>query len=259
MNKLDIKKILKTAQKGLSKHSPKILTGLGIAGMGTTVVLAVKATPKAMQLIEEKKREEKVDDLSPAVIIKTAYKPYIPAVILGVTSTICLIGANTVSTRRTAALATVYKVTENTLNEYKDKITEIVGEEKAKEIKQTVINEKHGLQPAAMTQVVLSDDNEVRIIDNSTGQEKVVNYNRIKEVENEINSMLIDDGYASTGDYYDLMGLESTSLGSKLGWRVENGKLRLETYPAVNKKGLPVLIVDFSIEPEYYFDYVAKR
>ena len=42
--------LLKTSIK---KHSPEILTGIGIAGMITTTVMAVRATPKALILIEE--------------------------------------------------------------------------------------------------------------------------------------------------------------------------------------------------------------
>lgn len=42
---------MRTAVK---KHSPEILTGIGIAGMITTTVMAVRATPKALILIEEK-------------------------------------------------------------------------------------------------------------------------------------------------------------------------------------------------------------
>lgn len=49
-----IKKILVKAEK----NSPAILTGLGIAGGITTTVLAVKATPKALKLIEEAEKEK---------------------------------------------------------------------------------------------------------------------------------------------------------------------------------------------------------
>ena len=58
MNKSKISVILKDIRTGLSKHSPEILTGIGITGMITTVVLAVKATPKAINLIEEKKKDK---------------------------------------------------------------------------------------------------------------------------------------------------------------------------------------------------------
>ena len=46
--KLNVSKLCKDAKVMVSKRSPEILTGLGIAGMITTTVLAVKATPKAL-------------------------------------------------------------------------------------------------------------------------------------------------------------------------------------------------------------------
>ena len=55
---LNVTKVLKTVAIFGKKHMPEILTGIGIAGMVTTTVLAVKATPKALELIEEKKEEE---------------------------------------------------------------------------------------------------------------------------------------------------------------------------------------------------------
>ena len=55
MNKKDVTNFINSAKTALSKRSPEILTGLGIAGMITTTVLAVKATPKAISLLEEAK------------------------------------------------------------------------------------------------------------------------------------------------------------------------------------------------------------
>ena len=64
MSKAKPSKLLKNAQLWTTKHSPEILVGLGITGMVTTTVLAVKATPKALMLIEEKKKEEQVESLT---------------------------------------------------------------------------------------------------------------------------------------------------------------------------------------------------
>ena len=46
MKKPDFSRIAKSVKVGLHKHSPEILTGIGIAGMITTTVLAVRATPR---------------------------------------------------------------------------------------------------------------------------------------------------------------------------------------------------------------------
>ena len=59
MEKFNLSKVVKNVKAAASKHSPEILTGIGIAGMATTIVMAVKATPKALILIEEKKNKDK--------------------------------------------------------------------------------------------------------------------------------------------------------------------------------------------------------
>ena len=47
--------LIKNAKLFLSKRSPEILVGIGIAGMITAAVLAVRATPKALKLIKKEK------------------------------------------------------------------------------------------------------------------------------------------------------------------------------------------------------------
>ncbi len=93
-----IKKILVKAEK----NSPAILTGLGIAGGITTTVLAVKATPKALKLIEEAEKEKnkarKADEpnikLTTPEVIKAVWKPFLPVVAMGGASIACVIGTN---------------------------------------------------------------------------------------------------------------------------------------------------------------------
>ena len=64
MNKESIVNFFNGVRSTMDKHSPEILTGIGITGMITTTILAVKSTPKALELIEEsknKKEEETVE------------------------------------------------------------------------------------------------------------------------------------------------------------------------------------------------------
>ena len=55
MNK-NLSAITKNIGRKIKKHSPEILTGIGIAGMISATVMAVKATPKALKNIECEKR-----------------------------------------------------------------------------------------------------------------------------------------------------------------------------------------------------------
>ena len=112
MNKEAISKFARDVRTSLSRHSPAILMGIGIAGMVTTTVVAVKATPKALRLIEEKKQELDVESLTPVETVKATWKCYIPAAVTGAVSIACLIGSNSVNTKRNAALATAYKLSE---------------------------------------------------------------------------------------------------------------------------------------------------
>ena len=150
MNK-NVKQYFKMAKKVVQKKSPEILTGLGIAGMITTVVLAVKATPKALDLIDKEidnrngkleQEEPQINKLKPVETVKVAWKPYIPAVLLGGASVACLIGANTVSARRHAALYSAYELSKTAYNELNEKVTEVVGEKKVTEIKQKLAEDK---------------------------------------------------------------------------------------------------------------------
>lgn len=65
--------IIKSIRMATKKHSPEILTGIGIAGMITTTIMAVKATPKALILIEDKKDELEAEKLTPIETIKAAW------------------------------------------------------------------------------------------------------------------------------------------------------------------------------------------
>lgn len=119
MNKQVITNTLKSLQKTMRKHSPAILTGIGIAGMVATTVMAVRATPKALRMVDDKEIEDG-KRLTTSEIIKTTWKCYIPAAVTGVCSAACIIGASSISARRNAALVTAYTISETALKEYKD-------------------------------------------------------------------------------------------------------------------------------------------
>ena len=133
MPKSNISTIVRGAQLWMTKHSPEILTGFGIAGMITATVLAVGATPKALKLIERKKKElglSSEEKLTPVETVKAVWKPYVPAVVTTTVSAACLVGANSVNARRNAALAAAYHLSETALSEYREQVIETIGERK---------------------------------------------------------------------------------------------------------------------------------
>ena len=71
---MDISKLINSSKKKLTDNAPEILIGFGLAGMLTSTIMAVKATPKAMDIIKEE--EDYLNrDLTKAEKVKLAWKP----------------------------------------------------------------------------------------------------------------------------------------------------------------------------------------
>lgn len=124
---MNVQSMTKNLTTQISKNSPTILTGLSVAGLISTTILAVRATPKAMELIQEERYQKAgttlpLPDLTKKEIIQATYKCYIPAAVMGTVTIACIIGANNINLRRNAALASLYSISEKTMKEYQTKL-----------------------------------------------------------------------------------------------------------------------------------------
>ena len=253
MTKQDLTKILRNAKIVLSKNSPEILTGIGIAGMVTTTILAVKATPKVLTLIDEAERNKK-DTLTISEKVKVAYKPYIPATLIGTASIACLIGASSVNVRRKAALYSAYKLSETALLEYKEKVVETIGEKKEKAIKDKIAKDKIDRNPVSKADVVITERGNTLCYDIFSGRYFKSDIDQIKKAENEINSRLLNDMYVSLNDFYDILGLAHAKMGDQLGWSIDDGLIEFDFGSHLADDGTPCLAVEYDIAPKYGFD-----
>lgn len=253
MGKGNISKIINEIQKAVIKHSPEILTGLGIAGMITTTVLAVKATPKALDLINDRKDELEIEKLPPTEVVKTAWKCYIPAAVTCATSTACLIGASSVHLKRNAALATAYKLSESAINEYKDAVIDKIGEKKEQTIRDKVAEEKMKKNPVSSSEVFITEKGNTLCYDTISGRYFKSDIDRIKRAENAINKQLLDEMYVSLNDLYDELDLDHTKLGDELGWKIDDGLVELYFSSQLADDGTPCVVMDFTRAPKYNF------
>lgn len=251
MNKPNVASFIQSTQAAITKHSPEILVGIGIAGMVTTTVLAVRATPKALRLIEEKKRLDHLDDLTPLETVKAAWKPYIPAVVTGVTSIVCLIGGSSVSARRNAALATAYKLSETALAEYKEKVVETIGEKKEKLIRDEINKDRIEANPASKTEVIMTGKGDTLCYDAHGGRYFKSDIDRINKAVNELNRRMLLDSYVSLNDFYDELGLEHTRMGYDLGWKIDDGFIKVDFSSHLADDGTPCLAIDYYTAPKY--------
>lgn len=260
MNKSGMATFLRNTKVFVDKHSPEILTGIGIAGMITTTILAVKATPKALQLIDAKKKEEHVDKLPVKDVIKVAWKPYVPAVVTGGCSIACLVGASSVNTRRNAALATAYKISETALAEYREKVVETIGESKEQQIREKVAKERVDKTPVKQGDILITDKGNTLCLDVISGRYFKSDIDRIKKAANELNRQMLTDpfGYVSVNEFYDELGLEHISVGDELGWNVSGGLIDIDPGSCLTPEGVPCVVINYTVAPKYdYSSYSA--
>ena len=254
MSKTNLANVVASTKRFVNKRSPEILTGLGITGMITTTILAVRATPKAIQLIDEKKKEQWVDDLSPLEIVKIAWRPYLPAVIIGVTSTACLIGSCSVNARRNAALATAYKLSETAFSEYKEKVVETIGDKKEHSVRDKVAEERIKKNPVSKNEVIITGNGKTLCFDPISGRYFMCSIEVIKKAENTLNKQMIHDinGYVSLNDFYDEIGLDHTSVGNDLGWNTDQ-LIDIDFSSHLNDNGEPSVVLDYMVAPNYNY------
>ena len=262
MSKSSIPSFIHNAMVWTSKHSPEILTGLGIAGMITTTVLAVKATPRALQLIEaEKERknaiphreEDMVMKLKPLETVKVAWKPYAPAVITGVVSTACLIGASSIHLKRNAALATAYTLSQAALADYREKVIETIGEKKEKAVREKVNEKKLENNPVGQNRVIITGKGDTLCYEHLSGRYFKSDIEKIRKAVNELNRTIVTDMYVSLNDFYDMFELPHTDMGYELGWNIDSGLIDIDFGSQIAEDGTPCIVVEHLVAPRYNY------
>ena len=252
MKKPKLSSISKGIRGAITKHSPEILTGIGIAGMITTTIMAVRATPKALILIEERKEEIDVDKLTPIELIKTTWTCYIPAAITGGLSIICLIGASSVNTRRNAALATAYTLSESALKEYQEKVIETIGEKKEQTVRDAIAKDRIDKNPVSSREVIITEKGNTLCYDAISGRYFKSDIDKLKKAENELNRRMRDEMYISLNEFYYEIGLNPTSIGDDLGWNIDHGYIELNFSSQLTDDGNPCLVIDYQVAPSRY-------
>lgn len=250
----NITSIVKAIKTSATKHAPEILTGIGISGMAASTVLGISVTPKAIILLEQKKLDEGVDELAAPEIIKTVWYCYIPTVITGVLSAFCLIGANSVHSKRTAALATAYTLTESTLKEYREKVVDAIGKKKEQSIREDITREKVERDPVSNHEVIITGKGDTLCYDAGFGRYFKSDIDKIKRIENQLNSRLMTEMFISLNEFYYDIGLSPVDNGNDIGWDVEDGLIELEYGSVLAEDGTPCLAISYHIKPrrDYY-------
>lgn len=268
---MNIKKAIYGLCEKASKYSPELLIGFGIAGMITSIVLAVKATPKAEDLIVQAE-DEKEDTLTTAETVKAAYKPYIPAALTFIASTGCIVGAFKIKSDRHAELATAYAISQAMVKKYQEKNEEINGEEKAKEIDDAVKRDVARSQMVQDSIAKLPASNIAGVhpfYDPLSNTAFYASIPMLKNAEVELNRRMYtgSEPYITIDDLYDELNeqgaypkLKHTTISCDHGWTPDSGGIEFDIdYDGVPFEqghwddGTPCYVLSFKRhrQPEY--------
>lgn len=199
----------------LKHHSPTILSCIGAAGVVATTVTAVKATPKAITHIRHDSRINHDGDpnaYTKLEAVKSCWKCYIPAALIGVSTIACIFGANALNRRQQAALTSAYMLLENTYKEYQNKVKELYGEETDISVRKNIVEDKY------METYDSKSGDELLFYEHHYGEFFNCTRGEVLSAEYRFNQKFASRGYATLNDFYELLGLPKTDIGSTLGW-----------------------------------------
>lgn len=273
------------------KKSPAILTGCVCAGVIGTALLAWFNGPKAKKVVDDYKEE--VKELTEEYLEETTYdhldeikepkteaaythnqvvkeykekkaeatgkmilgvaKNVAPVVVMSGTTIACAIGANTVSTKRIAALTAAYSISEKALSEYTAKATELLGDNKMSEVKAAIAEDNIKNNPPTKDnkQVIITGAGDVLCYDTYSGRYFKSNAETIRQKVNELNAQLINEYFISLNEFYNMIGLPNVKLGYDIGFSSDYGLLEVDYSSILTDDNTPVLVINYDVSPKY--------
>lgn len=252
---MSFKSVITTIGSGLSKRSPEILVGLGIAGMVTGTIMAVKATPKALVLMEEINNtvsKEDKKERGKAITTKVG-KVYLPALGVEMLSIACIIGGTSVNLRRSAMLATAYSLSESTLREYQSKVIEEIGENKEKHIRDEIVKDKIQKNPVSNNEVFITSIGNQLCYDLFSGRYFTSDIEKLRSIQNNLNERLMQEMYLSLNELYYELGLRCTEQGNELGFNMNDGLIKFDFSAQLADDGRPCIVLGYHVGPRYKY------
>ena len=248
-------KVLKIIKDFAVRRSPEICIAAGIAGMFGAIIFATKATVKAKAVVEDAKEELQVEELPKKEVVKRTWKYYIPTAVSFATSVALIILADCKHNKRNAALSMTCAGLETTLNAYKDKMFETLGEKKTQEIVDAVAQDKLDKNPIIEDEIIPTGKGDTIIYDVISGRYFRSSLNEVDRVINEINKRLLCHDFVPLNDLYYELGIPSIGLGKELGWNmcddfINRDKSGDEHY-GTTTNGEPCKILDYLVYPRF--------
>jgi len=250
--------IAKQVERYAINNSPTILAGVGAAGTVMTAVLTGRAFFRVGQDVNARHYEPLLEGnepeyLTPTDIAKEYWTEFVPPAVMGLISVTAIISANRIGTRRAAAVAAAYTLSEKAFEEYRDKVVQKIGEKKAKVVRDEIAQDRVTNDPPSSKEVVITGNGEVMCYDTLTGRYFKSSMESVRKAMNDVNKQVLDSGYASLTEFYDRIGLSGTQYSEEVGWTYDN-MVDVCFSTVISEDGQPCLAIQYNTAPvrNYY-------
>lgn len=246
-----------------SEHRTSLMVGGGIAGMVIAGITAVRVTPKASMLLEER-RCSKHDaylentEANPQLTIKdyiqVTWKYYLPPIALATVSAGAIIFAHKVDRKENAALAAAYAISESRLKEYSEKVLETVGEKKEKEVRNAIDKDRVNNNQPVDGEIISTGQGDTLCMDAWNGRYFYSDIEVLRRAAVDLSRAVLNDETVTLNDFYDRIDLPQTKSGDFFAWEIGNHHemIELSFSSQLDFKKRPVLVMDFKFAPTYY-------
>lgn len=229
----------------LAEKSPTIFTGIAVGSSIGSVVLAVKATPKAMRLLEAKQKKSPGEKIAKTEAVKTVWPCYIPTALTLGLSIFSIIMAHRTSMRKNAALAAALSMSEQALQTFTQKSIEKMGEKKAKELEADVVEELVHKNPSTDYNTEHTGRGDVLFFLPMNGRYFYSDIEDVRKAINDFNYDLRDEMTKALNDLFYNIGVSADVYGNCIGWNINyKGPIDYDLVAVKATDGKPCLAVE---------------
>lgn len=251
-----------------TKALPTVLSIVSIVGLTATVVTAVRETPKAVKILEERKLE-KGEELTVKETVKATWKCYIPVVAIGAGTVACILGANALNRKVQASLASAYALVSNAYGKYKGKVVELYGKDAHDKIISSIAAEKATPMPITAGSFIKNscldfDDKEEEVLfyDVFSDSYFTSTISKVLQAEYHLNRNYVLAGGVEINQFYDFLGISRVEGGDTVGWSCYDGEIQwidFDHHKTVTDDGLEVHVIEMVFEPfELFSDEILS-
>ena len=230
---------------------------MGVTGVVTTAYLTGRASFKAAEIIRRDDEQRRFvtdptdfhyEEASLKEKVKLVWPLYVAPASTAATTITAILMANHEASKKIAALTVASGISERALQEYKAKVVEKIGENKATAIRDEIAQDRVKTQPPTSNQIMMVGNGDVLCFDMTTGRYFTGAMEKLRAAENKVNYDILVHDYASLSSFYDEIGLAPTTYSDTVGWN-SNQRLELSFSTVMSEDDRPCIAIDFVNPP----------